>query len=74
MESQRFAIGTTTNVENGHVQEVVRRAHEELRQLLQQRAEVMRRIRTIKRTIDGLASLFGDVVLSEIAGAGRQQE
>jgi hypothetical protein len=65
MESQLVAIRTTTSVENGHLQEVVRRAHEELRQLLQQRAEVMRRIRTIKRTIDGLANLFGDVVLSE---------
>ena len=65
MESQPVAIGTTTSVDNGHVQEVVRRAHEELRQLLQQRAEVMRRIKTIKRTIDGLANLFGDVVLSE---------
>src|SRR5208283_1054843 len=65
MESQPVAIRTTTSVENGHVQEVVRRSHEELRQLLQQRAEVMRRIRTIKRIIDGLANLFGDMVLSE---------
>ena len=65
MESQPVAIRTTTSAENGQVQEVVRRAHEELRQLLQQRAEVMRRIRTIKRTIDALANLFGDVVLSE---------
>jgi hypothetical protein len=65
MESQPVAIRTTTSVENGHVQAVVRRAHEELCQLLQQRVEVMRWIRTIKRTIDGLANLFGDVVLSE---------
>jgi chorismate mutase len=50
---------------NGHVQEVVRQAHEELRQLLQQRAEVMRRIGTIKQTIAGLANLFGDSVLSD---------
>ena len=50
---------------NGHVQEVVRQAHEELRQLLQQRAEVMRRIGTIKQTIAGLANLFGDEVLSD---------
>ena len=65
MESQPVAIRTTTSAENEHVQEVVRRAREELRLLLQQRAEVMRRIRTIERTIDGLANLFGDVVLSE---------
>ena len=50
---------------NGHVQEVVRQAHDELRQLLQQRAEVMRRIGTVKQTIAGLANLFGDAVLSD---------
>jgi hypothetical protein len=52
-------------VPNGHVQEVVRQAHEELRQLFKQRAEVMRRIGTIKQTIAGLANLFGDNVLSD---------
>jgi chorismate mutase len=50
---------------SGPVQEVVRQAHEELRQLLQQRAEVMRRIGTIKQTISGLANLFGDSVLND---------
>lgn len=65
MESQSVAIRTTTSVENGHVQEVVRQAHEELRQLLQQRADVMRRIGTIKQTIAGLANLFGDGVLND---------
>lgn len=50
---------------SGHVEEVVRQAQEELQQLLQQRAEVMRRIGTIKQTIVGLANLFGDEVLSE---------
>jgi hypothetical protein len=48
-----------------HVQEVVRAAHEELRQLLRQRAEIMKRIGTVKQTIVGLAQLFGDDVLSE---------
>jgi hypothetical protein len=33
--------------------------------LLQQRAEVMKRIGTVKQTIAGLANLFGDGVLSE---------
>ncbi len=33
--------------------------------LLQQRAEVMRRIGTIKQTIAGLANLFGDEVFSD---------
>jgi hypothetical protein len=49
----------------GHVQEVVRQAHEELRQLLQQRSEIMKRIGTVKQTISGLANLFGDAVLNE---------
>ena len=49
----------------GHVQEVIRQAHEELRILMQQRAEVMKRIGTVKQTIAGLANLFGDGVLNE---------
>ena len=49
---------------SGHVQEVVRQAHEELRQLMRQRAEVVKRIGTVKQTIAGLANLFGDSVLS----------
>jgi hypothetical protein len=59
------SIDTVGSYNNGHVQEVVRQAHEELRHLLRQRAEVMRRIGTIKQTIAGLANLFGDSVLSE---------
>src|ERR1039457_6821993 len=67
MEIQENASARRTIASNGngHVQEVVRQAHEELRQLLQQRAEVMRRIGTIKQTIAGLANLFGDDVLSD---------
>src|ERR1700748_3629470 len=48
-----------------HVQEVVRSAQEELHTLLRQRAEVMKRIGTVKQTISGLANLFGDGVLNE---------
>jgi len=59
------ATRTLTDTANGHVQEVVRQAHDELRQLLYQRAEVMRRIGTVKQTIVGLANLFGDSVLSD---------
>lgn len=65
MQSQSSAIGFLSGNENGHVQEVVRQAHDELRQLFQQRAEVMRRIGTIKQTIAGLANLFGDKVLND---------
>src|SRR5947209_11927245 len=55
------------NMPNGdpHVQEVVEAAHEELRQLMRQRAEIMKRIGTVKQTIVGLANLFGDDVLNE---------
>ena len=49
----------------GHVQEVVRSAQEELHTLLRQRAEIMKRIGTVKQTIAGLANLFGDGVLNE---------
>jgi len=48
-----------------HVQQVVKAAHEELRQLMRQRADVMKRIGTVKQTIVGLAHLFGDAVLSD---------
>jgi len=51
--------------DTGHVQEVVRQAHDELRQLLQQRSEIMKRIGTVKQTISGLANLFGEGVLNE---------
>ena len=51
--------------EDGHVQEVVKAAHEELRQLMRQRADIMKRIGTLKQTIAGLANLFGDAILSE---------
>ncbi|HVI09270.1 MAG TPA: hypothetical protein VND65_13355 [Candidatus Binatia bacterium] len=62
---QEIASGGRMSGANGHVEEVVRQAHDELRQLLHQRAEVMRRIGTIKQTIAGLANLFGDDVLSD---------
>ena len=47
-----------------HVQEVVRRAEEELRELLERRAALVRRIGSIKQTLVGLANLYGDSVLS----------
>ncbi len=50
---------------DGHVQEVVRAAHDELRQLMRQRADIMKRIGTVKQTIVGLANLFGDEVLND---------
>jgi len=73
MESAQKANGSTQHNsakpaerhDTAHVLEVVRQAHEELRGLLQQRAEVMKRIGTVKQTIAGLANLFGDDVLND---------
>jgi hypothetical protein len=48
-----------------HVQEVIRSAERELQELLQRRAELMKRIGTIKQTLAGLANIFGDCVLSD---------
>ncbi|HVO81487.1 MAG TPA: hypothetical protein VMT28_12190 [Terriglobales bacterium] len=48
-----------------HVQQVVRSAEQELFQLLQRRAEIMKRIGTIKQTLAGLANIFGDSLLSD---------
>ena len=68
MESGQNASGSLSPIARydvGQVQEVIQQAHEELRLLLQQRAEVMKRIGTVKQTISGLANLFGDGVLNE---------
>jgi hypothetical protein len=63
--SDGIGIKNPPGSSNPHVREVLRVAHEELRQLLRQRAEVIKRIGTVKQTIVGLARLFGDEVLSE---------
>src|ERR1700720_4488995 len=52
-------------VADPHVHEVIRSAERELNQLLELRAELMKRIGTIKQTLVGLAKLFGDSVLSD---------
>jgi hypothetical protein len=70
MGNQRVGSHGTENISipgssDAHVQEVVKAAHEELRQLMRQRADVMKRIGTVKQTIVGLAHLFGEEVLSD---------
>lgn len=57
--------GATTTTMLPHVQEVLRTAEQELAGLLQQRADVMKRIGTIKQMLAGLADLFGDSVLDD---------
>ena len=58
---------TSLHLQGGdaYVQEVLRTAHQELLALLQQRAELMKRIGTVKQTIIGLANLFGDDILDD---------
>jgi hypothetical protein len=50
---------------NPHVLEVVRSAEQELAGLLQRRAEIMRRVGTIKQMLAGLADLAGHSILSD---------
>src|SRR5437762_6568717 len=64
-QNGKSTIKPSDRYDVGHVQEVIRQAHDELRQLMRQRAEVMKRIGTVKQTIVGLANLFGDDVLNE---------
>ncbi len=58
------AINIANQPSNGHVQEVIQAAERELHELLRQRAEVMRRVGTIKQTLVYLAKTFGDDVLT----------
>jgi hypothetical protein len=57
--------GMVAGADGAPVEQVVKAAHDELLQLMQQRAEVVKRIGTVKQTIVGLANLFGDHVLSD---------
>jgi len=65
MQRSNGSLRPVDRYDVGHVQEVIRQAHDELRQLMQQRADIMKRIGTVKQTISGLANLFGDGVLNE---------
>jgi len=62
MENETIRDGFASDPESKtlRVQAVLRQVHQELRQLLQQRADVVQRICTIKKTIVGLASLLED--------------
>ncbi len=63
METQIEARALET--EDSHVHEVVRAAHAELQELLHKRSEIMQRIGTVKRTIVGLATVFGKGVVED---------
>jgi hypothetical protein len=54
----------TTNGDNRHVLDVVRQTERELRQLIEERAKLTKRIGSLKQTIVGLAEIFGDGILN----------
>jgi hypothetical protein len=64
-EIRNASHGTHAQANNISAQQVVRAAHEELLQLMRQRAEIMKRIGTVKQTIAGVANLFGEQVLGD---------
>ena len=66
MESkeEKPLVAEDPNQEKRHVQEVIRVAKSELRDLLRKRTEIMHRIGSVKRTILGLATVFGDSALN----------
>jgi hypothetical protein len=65
MESVLAGHNGNSQPADQHVQAVIRSAERELGELLQRRAEVMKRIGTIKQTLSGLANIFGDSVLND---------
>jgi hypothetical protein len=50
---------------DAHVEAVVRAAESEIRELFQQRSDLMKRIGTIKQTLAGLADMFGESILND---------
>ncbi|HEV7219067.1 MAG: hypothetical protein ACHP8A_07190 [Terriglobales bacterium] len=56
---------TVPELGDPHVKEVLMTAHQELKNLMRQRIEIMKRIGTIKQTIAGLANIFGDEILND---------
>src|SRR4029077_7051766 len=65
MNAGTNASNANSQANDLHLQEVIRSAEQELNELLQRRAELMKRIGTIKQTLAGLANIFGDSVLNQ---------
>ncbi len=65
VSGDRQSHGSLTNGDVPDVRVIIEVAHGELRRLIQQRAEIAKRIGTIKQTIAGLCNLFGDDELTE---------
>jgi hypothetical protein len=65
VSSDRDSHGSLATRDVPDVRVVVKVAHGELRRLIQQRAEITKRIDSIKQTIVGLCNLFGGDELTE---------
>src|SRR5262249_28922752 len=65
MNSQTNEVTATQQALSPHIQEVGRSAREESAGLLQKRTEIMKRMGTIKQTLAGLASMYGDSILDD---------
>ena len=65
MESANANEGIRGDVSAASVQSVLRHVHDELIQLFEQRNAIMRKICVAKRTIVGLAGLYGDGALDD---------
>ena len=65
MQAQSVGLNGKQPVPDLHVREIIRAAEQEMQELLAKRAEIMKRIGTIKHTLVGLANLFGDSILSD---------
>jgi hypothetical protein len=63
MSTTAMSDTALANAPPAHVQQVVRSAEEQLAGLLRQKAEITRRIGTVKQLLAGMANLFGDSVL-----------
>ena len=74
MESVKASDGIKADVSAASVQSVLRHVQDELVQLFQQRNAIMRKICIAKKTIVGLAGLYGDGALDdslrELVGKG----
>lgn len=77
MDSAKTSQGIKGDVSAASVQSVLRHVHDELIQLCEQRNAIMRKICIAKRTIVGLAGLYGDGTLNdslrELVGKGTSQ-
>ena len=65
MKAENREVGQHHNSTREDAQNVAQAAQAELLRLLEMRAEIAKRLATIKKVREGLASMFGDHILSE---------